>query len=377
MSVGRSKKTGAPSISKVVLEHWEATLPDGPSKDFTVALRSKRKRDTALTYMQSYQRFWLPYHFSRNWFRLHPSLNPTGTDTLRWSCANPNEQNISKQEGLNIRYTFGPVPGREWWKFDGKNLELRIPAYESGEKKMIDLFDRAKDPPYYGSYHLLIFDILHPEKFAEHGTECKNVYESTWYQWTKNGDFAVVYGAVEESGTADRAYHVPGAQRKIKEHLKDLAKLNQKYIDLANKYGWVETLPDKTVDPDRGYPLLCTRSEYGRVLPTVPFNYHVQGTACWWMMKAMIRVYAFLESLNQGELFAGKRWPGGYYITMQIHDELDLDCPAGKGREPWKYNLPVIRRVQKLMEQGGADIGVPTPVSCEYHARTWAEGKAI
>jgi len=257
---------------------------------------------------------------------------------------------------------FGPAPGREWWSLDAKNIELRIPAYEAGEKAMIDLFERPDDPPYYGSNHLLFFDILHPDLFAKHGAEVKKIYASTWYQWTKNGDFAVQYGAVAESGTADRAYHVPGAQAKIEGHLRQIKKLSQQWIDFARRNGYVETMPDKTVDLKRGYPLYCTRGRYGEVLPTVPLSYHVQGTAMWWMCKAMVRCYRQLEEWRR-EGFDGR-------MILQVHDELVFDFPKGSPRSR-------VERMQKLMELGGDDIGVPTPVSVEYHPGNWGKGIAI
>ncbi len=236
----RSEKTGAPSLDKGVLEHYEATLdPDTKQFKFVKALAGKRKRDTALAYMQSYERFWLR-NGSGGWFILHPSLNPTGTDTLRWSSTSPNEQNISKKEDFNLRYVFGPAPGREWWSLDAKNIELRIPAYKSGEQELIAVFDRPDDPPYFGSYHLVVFDTLHPAMFAEHGKKCKDLYESTWYQWTKNGDFAVIYGAQE--ATADRTYHVAGAFKQIRHRFPKIAALSDRMIQVAEKQGYVENL---------------------------------------------------------------------------------------------------------------------------------------
>jgi len=317
--------------------------------------------------MEGYIRFWLPLDSDQDtgWYRLHPSLNPTGTDTLRWSSSNPNEQNISKQEGFNLRHCFGPAPGREWWSLDAKNIELRIPAYEAGETEMVDLFERSDEPPYYGSYHMLIFNALHPDKFAKYGMECKQRYGSSWYQWTKNGNFAVQYGAVEASGTADRAYHIPGAQHRIQERFSKVANLNAKMIKFATQHGYVETMPDLTVDPTRGYPLLCTLSQWGEVLPTVPLNYHVQGTAMWWMMKAMLRCQEYLDTLP------------GCYMVMQIHDELVFDFPQGKGLQPWRTNMPRIRRIKSLMEESGKDLGIPTPVSLEYHPITWSEGMVL
>ncbi len=245
-------------------------------------------------------------------------------------------------------------------------------VHEVGEEEMIDLFEREDEGPYYGSYHLLVFDILHPEKFAKHGVKCKQVYEGTWYQWVKNFNFAVQYGAVEASGTADRAAHVKGAQRKIQRRFGKVADLNTQMIQYAQKHGYVETMPDKTVDPKRGYPLLCSRSKWGGIIPTVPLNYHVQGTACWWMMKAMIRVQAYLDKLN------ARKGSKGYYMVMQIHDELVFDFPE----EPHSIrhnlaNLSKIRKIQKLMERGGDDIGLPTPVGIEYHPKTWSEGVTV
>ncbi len=401
--IARSKKTGEPSLDKATLEHWEATLPERSKQlSFVKSLRAKRKRDTALQYMEGYKRFWLPMNKVHQdlaveklhrgdvekggcawqepvWYRLHPSLNPTGTDTLRFSSSNPNSQNVSKQEGFSLRYCFGPAPGREWWCLDAENIELRIPAYESGEKEMVELFENKDKPPYYGSYHLFVFDILHPEKFAKHGVGCKKIYESTWYAWTKNGNFASQYGAVEASGTADRAYHVPGAQHKVQRRFSKMAALNRLMIELAEEHGYVETMPNKTVDPKRGYPLLCSRSRWGGIQPTVPLNYHVSGTAMWWMQSAMIRCQEYIDELNARPGVENRPELQAHMI-LQVHDELVFDFPKAvekKGKAWYPVNLQLIHHIQGLMEKGGEDIGVPTPVSIDYHAETWSEGVGV
>ena len=371
----KARSAGPTLDSKNAVPHYLNTLPR-TSKGYTFVkgLAGKRSRDTAISYMESYRRFWLPLA-ETNWYRLHPSLNHCGTDTLRWSSSQPNEQNISKKENFNLRYVFGPAPGREWWSLDAKNIELRIPAYEAEEEDFIALFEKPNEPPYYGSNHLLIAHLLFPKEFEEclrKGESFKDRYKSTIYQDVKNGNFAVQYGAVDREdgkGTADRTYKLPGAQARIKSRFKKQEALNQKWVRFAEKHGYVETMPDRTVDPRRGYPLLVTRTSYGEVLPTVPLNYHVQGTAMWWMMKAMIRVSEQLREWS--------REPGEYRIALQVHDELVLDFPQGRGSEPWKTNLPKIRKVQRLMAAGGEDIGVPTPVSVEYHESNWSEGVAI
>ncbi len=395
--VAKSKKTGGPSLNKTALERYatdpEILRPGSPGHTFIVSLRNKRKRDTALSYIKGYRRFWIPLGIfdgqgRQLWFRIHPSLNPTGTDTLRWSSKNPNEQNFSKKEGFNLRYGVAPLPGREFWRFDAENIELRLPAYEVNEVEMVKLFERPKDPPYFGSNHLLVSHILHKRKFEQcinrddpkntflDGRIFKELYDDTLYQWVKNGNFAVTYGAVAESGTADRAYHVQGAQRLIEERFSNIKRLNRQCIEFAQEHGYVETIPDLTVDPDRGYPLQCERNRWGKVIATVPLNYHVQGSACWWMMKAMIRCQALLDKWRKDDKFDVR-------IIMQVHDELVFDFPESRvdpsldlvSKEGGKgdSNLWRVYEIKKTMELGGKDFNIPTPVSVGYHPANWSE----
>jgi len=358
-----SEKTDKPSMDKEVIEQYKTILPPrSKGGRFINSLSAKRSRDTALSYMESYRRFMLPLSRVEHWFTLHPSLNVVGTRTLRWSSKNPNEQNISKLKGFNLRYAFGPAPGREWWSLDYNNLELRIPAYECQEPAMLELFENPSNPPYFGSYHLLVFDILYPDLFEKYGAEVRDRYKSTLYQYTKNGNFAELYGAVDitdlgigDLGTADRAFHYPGAQSMVANRLRKKSELNRQWIAYARKHGYVETTPDKTVDANCGYPLYCPKNKYGQVRETIPLNYHVQGTACWVIQSAMVKVQKYLSFLP------------GYYMIMQIHDELVLDFPYRSA----KGNLPKVNKVRLLMESCGNDIDVPLTCGIDYHPDNW------
>lgn len=394
----KKSKTDQPTLDKSAMEHYEITLfPKSRQYQFIKALGAKRKRDTALTYMAGYRRFarlcrTTDGRLVPGWHKLHPQLNPTGTGTLRWSCRNPNEQNISKKEDFNLRYCFGPEPGYEWWSMDAKGIEDRLPAYESGEQELIAIFENDKEPPYYGSNHLLRFHTIYPDiwemefdlltsdlgsrdkAWAKVGPHCKKKYASTWYQYAKNGGFAVQYGAVEKPdgwGTADKAFHKQGAHRLLKARFSKFEALNQKCIRFANAHGYVETIPDRSVDPDRGYPLMCTRTEYGKILETVPLNYHIQGSAMWWTMKAQIRCE---EVIAQWRRETGNQFDA--YVAMQVHDELVFALPraADPRVDPAASNLGRAKELARAMERGGDDFGYPTPVGIEYHPDTWSVG---
>lgn len=361
------------SLDKTVIQEFADELePNTIEHTFVCTLLDKSKRDTALQYMEGYERFKIQSDKFNGWYTLHPSLNPTGTAHLRWSCKNPNEQNISKQKGFNLRYAFGPGPGREWWSLDAQNIELRIPAFKADEQDVVNIFLRPNDPPYYGSYHLAVFDTLYPDIFKKFGKEVKDMkeYESTLYQWVKNGNFAILYGAGEAK--ADATYHYKGAFQLIRRRFPKIAKLSDRMIAEANRTGGIHTVPDNTVNPKKGYPIQCSFGDYARVQPTLPLNYFVSGTACWWMGQAMVACDEQLETWRTRDKFDGG-------IAMQVHDELVFDLPkrGNPVTDAKNSNLNYVKVLQKHMERQGDAIGVPTPVALEFNEYTWDKGVRV
>ncbi len=384
-------KTAAPSLdAKTAIPHYLATLPeDTPQGRFVRAMVGKRSRDNGLAFLRSWHSFAMPHEGTDTHLRLYPTFNPASTDTLRLSSERPNAQQVGKKTedaaGVPIavlRRAFGPAPGREWWSIDFTNIELRIPAYLSGERDLIDLFERADEPPFYGSEHLLNFSVVYEDIWAKAvrevgidkaGPYIKKTYAGSYYKDCKNGDFAVQYQAGDE--TADRTFRRPGARRKLKERFGKKEAVIARTLAFANRMGYVETLPDATVDPDRGYPLMTSRNERGYVKPTLPFSYVVQGTAGWIGNRAAVRVLDQLEEWNQT---TGK---DDYRLIAYVHDELLFDFP--KRADPWvdprRSNLVRIRIIQRLMESGGADLrpAIPITAAVEYHPNNWGEGIAV
>jgi DNA polymerase I-like protein with 3'-5' exonuclease and polymerase domains len=148
-------KTAAPSLDKEAFAHYLATLPaDSDQFRFVDNFLERRRRLTALGFLNSYRRFGVPTEFE-DVLRLHPNLNPTGTDTLRWSCKNPNEQNISKQETecrgcrgegcpdcggtgkefRSVRYCFGPAPARSGGPWTRRTSSSACPPTRAGRRR--------------------------------------------------------------------------------------------------------------------------------------------------------------------------------------------------------------------------------------------------
>jgi DNA polymerase I-like protein with 3'-5' exonuclease and polymerase domains len=363
--VRRSKKTGEASLDQATLDRYlDAVLADSDAGRFLADLRMKRVRDTAVQYVRGYRRFWLPdprVPDDPDQVVLYPKVNQTGSGTLRLSSSNPNEQNVSKREGFNLRRCFGPRPGYEWWALDYENLELRIPSYASGEESAVEVFEHPEREPYRGSYHLLVCEVLYPREFSELGYRFKEEYEATLYRRVKIGNFAVIYGAQQE--TADRAYGLEGAYGRVQARFPRIAGMSRRLIAEANRTGVVWTLPDRSVDPGRGYPLECSRGDRGWVNPTVPLNYVVQGTAMWIARRSMVKC---------AELLRG--WGPDFRLVLQVHDENVFEFPRGRWPSQHRGRVEALRGA---MESCGDDVGVPTPVSVAYFPRDWGTKEPI
>jgi DNA polymerase I-like protein with 3'-5' exonuclease and polymerase domains len=360
---------GAPSLNKLAIEEWLSKYPT-TSKEYKFIwnLWGKRRRETSLQFIEAYRKFAVMEEPDKDgnyvWYRLYPGYNQTATATLRMGSYNPNGTQISKKhmdedDPFNLRYAFGPLPGRVWYSMDYENIELKIPAYRSGEEKMIELFEKPNEPPYFGSYHLLNISLLYPKLFwplAQQKGAFKKKYNATWYTWGKNTGFAVQYGCQKRK--ADSTAHVEGAFELLNTGLPKVARLKAEVARFAEKNGYIETIPDKHVDPHRGYPLLCQRTEWGKILPTTPFSYFVQGSAMWCTRKALVRCHNQLNEWREKEKYDG-------HIVLCPHDELVFDLPVHPSNEA------KVKVLKGLMEKSGEDIGIPLTVSVTHCPVYW------
>ena len=309
--------------------------------DFIDNLIIVRKKGKAIEYLESYELFKLPC-IKRGFILIRSNYNITGTATTRFSASWPNLQNVSKQGDTNLRTIFCPLPDREWFRMDYKNIEMRIFAYESGDKELISAFERGE------SVHLIFCKAIYPEEYAEcveDGVPFDKRYEATLYQWVKNGNFALIYGASKRK--ADQTYHKKGAYDLIKKRLPLVAKLMAKKNAEARKWGFIRTLCGYRLDK--------------------AVNYFVQGSAGWALVLAMGRIDDYLYSLD----------PDLYRMSITVHDELVFDFPRPFNREDEQTNLGIIKKVSKIMEASGEDLGLPLPVEVDRIRDNWSKKDSV
>lgn len=252
--------------------------------------------------------------------RLHPELHQLGTATGRFSCSNPNLQNIpiKGEFGREIRKAFVSEEGFELISADYSQMELRVAAVISQDKKMIGFFDQGKDVHRMTASN--IFNI--PENRV--GEKERSL--------AKTINFGVLYG-MSVVGLAEAA----GIQRNeakkfIGEYFNDfkgIANYVKNSISKARKKGFSETLfGRKRFLPEINSIDFRLRQAAERMA----INHPVQGTSADIIKMAMVKIYQKSNIENQG-----------LRMILQVHDELLFEAAEEKVRE-------FAEEIKKIME---------------------------
>ncbi len=106
--------------------------------------------------------------------RLHPEFNQLGTATGRFSCNNPNLQQIPRNsEEAPFRECINPAPGYKLVTADYSSFEMRILAELSGDKKMIDALNQGLDIHSYTAS--LMFNVPYSDDFKKKYPELRQI----------------------------------------------------------------------------------------------------------------------------------------------------------------------------------------------------------
>jgi DNA polymerase I-like protein with 3'-5' exonuclease and polymerase domains len=330
---------GKPSTDASTLQHLINCCPDHPNIDFLVYLKELKLNLTSSKYIRNYLHFAIPStKGKRNYYTLYPNLNQTGTKTTRFSCSNPNGQNIStgkeeeddtghKIKRFNLRELFGPPPGYVWYAIDYSSLQLIIFAYEANDQGMIDAFAKGYDFHNYVAKGL--FNTQEPTK--------------TERRIAKNVNYALIFGAGAER--VDATAGMDGAYQLYQNQFPIVAEYMAKISYQVRKTGQVKTA--------FGYPLNVPREQ-----PYKGVNYIVQGDEGNIVKQAMYLTNRYL-SLH----------PSKSRLIMQIHDELVFECPKDK-------DFP-LSTICQLMMGPAREVGWTTPVGASLVTTHWGDKKEL
>lgn len=280
----------------------------------------------------------LPQQVDEN-SRLHTTFSLTIAPTGRLSSSDPNLQNIPVRTdlGRRIRTAFVAGKGNSLISADYSQFELRIAASLSGDKNMIDAFN--KDADIHTETAAQIYNIP-PEKVTK--AQRSSV---------KEVNFGIMYGLGPHALSQSTGMSFAEAREFIQRYFEIRPKLKE-YIEKtrkqAEKEGYVETiLGRRRPTPDVHSSNFVVREAAYRAA----INHPMQGSAADIMKLAMIDVAAKLEDDCK--------------MLLQIHDSLILEVPKAKADACGKL-------VKKTMEEAYSKLPVKLKADISI-GKNWGE----
>ena len=258
---------------------------------------------------------------------LRTTYQQTLTQTGRLSSTEPNLQNIPirTEEGRKIRQVI--LPKNDLFiSADYSQIELRVLAHISGDENLIAAFMEGEDVHTSTAKRLFATETV----TAEHRRAAKAV------------NFGLIYGKGAFSLAKDLGITRYEAQEYIKRYLGQYPKVETymaKVIEDATKDGYTRTLYHRI----RYFPELNGSNHMMREAgKRAALNSPIQGTAADIIKLAMLRVAEALK-------------PYRSKLTLQIHDELVIDCVKEEEED--------VKKLLRDCMENAVSLAVPLTVS--------------
>lgn len=275
--------------------------------------------------------------------RVHTTYNQTITATGRLSSSDPNLQNIPTRSelGRTVKTAFSAGEGSVFLAVDYSQIELRLLAHLSGDEHLVRAFNEGED--FHAETAARVFGVPVSEVTPDLRSRAKAV------------NFGIVYG--QQAYGLSQSLHIPMAEARgmidrYYEAYPGVRTFLDNVVARAKQTGYAETMYGRR----RHIPELKAKNPQLRGFgERTAMNHPMQGTAADIIKIAMARVSRRLEE----EGFAA-------HMILQVHDELDFECPADEVEA-------LTAMVRDVMEHV-VDLRVPLIAEASTGI-TWADAK--
>jgi DNA polymerase-1 len=284
--------------------------------------------------------------------KIHPWHNTWGAATGRFTCNSPNTQQIPAKRP-EIRKLFKSAPGRILVSIDYSQIELRVLAHLAQEKVLIDAFNHGKD--IHSTTAAMISNGRFSYEDIERNKDVEGSQEKKYRGQAKVVNFGLIYGMSDKGLAATLEISVKEAAELIKGYFKGYPGI-QGYMDEQHKkvkhYGFVTDAFQRKrrlhaeINSGDHYKISGALRQCG--------NFPIQSTAGSILKKAIVdlRYSGVLEETDSR-------------ILLQVHDELNFDCPAD-------ISLEDLMKIKETMENAFKLI-VPVRCDVEIYPERWME----
>lgn len=282
--------------------------------------------------------------------RIHPSFNTLGAATGRFTCKDPNLQQIPAKRP-EVRKLFTSAPGRILVSMDFSQIELRVLAHMANEKVLIHAFHEGRD------IHSTTAAMISNGKFTygeieadkdTPGHECNKLRKQA-----KTVNFGIVYGMSAKGLSDTLEISRQEAQEIIDNYFKGYPGIST-YMDeqklIARKQGFITDIFGRKRRLRSFYRSKDTFDHFRA--DRQAGNYPIQASAGSMLKKAIVDLGEILPKYDVN-------------IALQVHDELIFDCPRD-------VSLEALHHIRDTMT-GAVELIVPVRSDIEIYPEKWAE----
>jgi DNA polymerase-1 len=300
---------GNPSFTDKVLQGFTS-----PLAEHVKAWRDASKKSG--TYFANF------LYFKDDYDRIHATVKTWGTDTARFSYADPNLQNIPKEDSgkYKVRAAFTPTEGFFFAMLDYDQQEYRLLLDLAGEDKVIDKVLAGLD------VHQATADLMGVDRTS-----------------AKTLNFMLLYG-----GGAAKLADALGVSVHRAKHLKasyfqalpNVKSFTRSVIEKAEE----NTLVKNWAGRNYNFP----GGEFSYKAP----NHIIQGGCAEVMRLALVKVHEFLKPLRSR-------------ILVSIHDEILFEIAYGEEH--------ILSELKRIMESVYPYRKLPLTCGIDYSKKSWAD----
>jgi DNA polymerase-1 len=265
--------------------------------------------------------------------RVHTSFNQTIAATGRLSSADPNLQNIPVRTDIGRRIRRAFIPRDKHHKLmvaDYSQIELRILAHFSGDKKLVEAFKNNED--------------IHARTAAEvYGVDIDKVTPEM-RRAAKTANFAVIYGVSAYGLSMQTDLDITQSKEFIDTYFgryPGIKKYMDDTIEAARRDGYVTTLFNRV----RYLPEINAKNyQVRQFAERTAINTPIQGTAADMIKAAMIKIHDKIKKMKSK-------------MILQVHDELILDAHKDEIEDLGKIVRDGMERAVRLKVPIVVDMG--------------------
>jgi DNA polymerase-1 len=285
--------------------------------------------------------------------RLHTTFLQAGATTGRMATKDPSIQNIPirTEEGRAVRKAFIAEEGWKLVAIDYSQIELRIAAFLSGDKKLIEIFTRGEDV--HRGVAARVFNVPEAEVTADMRRNAKVI------------NFGILYGMgvnalrANLGGETTRAE----AQEFLNAYFNTFTRLAD-YLEETKAFARAHGYTLTHFGRKRHFPGMNSSAPFIRAqAERMAINAPVQGTSADITRIAMVRIHEYLTKEKLGDKVR---------MLLQVHDELVFEIRE----DTVSVALPHLARLMEGVLTREETNGVPILVEAK-EGQNWEDMEKV